>query len=237
MFKPVQHTPISSKVGILYFHRTIEEEFEHKSAITSRNWSQFRALFVELHKQVKRTLEKANLPIIEIASHQQQGSSFGDRISNALSHAFDQGYEHLIIIGNDCPQLSPKLLNQAKEQLLSGHAVLGPDHQGGAYLIGLSRSQFVHHDFATLPWQKPELLKALTAVLGNPSELEHYQDLNSSSDLMAFSGKASRSLKSIILTSIRKLNISEYSFPTPRTSTLSSIYLRPPPETRPTQFV
>jgi rSAM/selenodomain-associated transferase 1 len=69
----------------------------------------------------------------------QQGSDLGERMSNAFLHAFDIGYTKALLIGSDCPDLSPEILAQGFALLDAHNIVLGPAHDGGYYLIGLRR--------------------------------------------------------------------------------------------------
>jgi glycosyltransferase A (GT-A) superfamily protein (DUF2064 family) len=50
------------------------------------------------------------------------------------SRCFDQGFDKVIIIGNDTPGLTYNIL-KAHSSLQDTDLVLGPDHKGGAYLI------------------------------------------------------------------------------------------------------
>jgi uncharacterized protein len=67
--------------------------------------------------------------------HTQVGHGFGDRLQNAVSKIRAQ-YERIIIIGQDCPDLSLSDIEAALDLLEEGGIVLGPDHRGGTYLIG-----------------------------------------------------------------------------------------------------
>lgn len=70
---------------------------------------------------------------------QQQGSDLGERIKNAFQELFVQGYERVIIIGSDCPQVTTDLLHHAFSLLWKNETVIGPSHDGGYYLLGLTR--------------------------------------------------------------------------------------------------
>lgn len=69
--------------------------------------------------------------------HAQSGVSFGDRLENALETLAAQGYQEIVAIGRDCPELRAADIALAFEQLPKKRLVLGPDHRGGCYLIGL----------------------------------------------------------------------------------------------------
>jgi rSAM/selenodomain-associated transferase 2/rSAM/selenodomain-associated transferase 1 len=64
-----------------------------------------------------------------------------------------------VIIGTDCPELSPGILHAAFEALKPGGAhdlVLGPATDGGYYLIGLRRP--IPALFADMPWSTDQVL-------------------------------------------------------------------------------
>ena len=72
-----------------------------------------------------------------IDTRQQRGKSFGERIMNAFSFVYEQGFENVICIGNDCPELDLSHLQIAITQTELGKVVLGPTTDGGVYLIGI----------------------------------------------------------------------------------------------------
>lgn len=74
---------------------------------------------------------------VKLRVHAQSGASFGDRLENALETLAAQGYQEIVAIGRDCPELSAADVSLAFEQLATSRLVLGPDHRGGCYLIGL----------------------------------------------------------------------------------------------------
>lgn len=69
--------------------------------------------------------------------HFQEGASFGQRLENAIESLTTLGYEEIVIVGRDCPDLEPSDIRDAFALLEQYRLVLGPDHRGGCYLIGL----------------------------------------------------------------------------------------------------
>lgn len=70
-----------------------------------------------------------------VVVHQQRGRSFGERLENAVEELTRAGYQRIVIVGRDCPQLSAADVALAIDQLETQQLVLGPDHRGGCYLI------------------------------------------------------------------------------------------------------
>jgi glycosyltransferase A (GT-A) superfamily protein (DUF2064 family) len=67
--------------------------------------------------------------------HIQSGTSFGEKLQNAIEHLSDSGYEQIIVIGTDCPEFQSTDIQTAIDKLATHRLVLGPDHRGGCYLI------------------------------------------------------------------------------------------------------
>ena len=65
----------------------------------------------------------------------QEGADLGERMLSAFQARFDEGYEHVVIIGSDSPSLPvtyiEKALNSDKD------LTIGPSTDGGYYLIGM----------------------------------------------------------------------------------------------------
>ena len=76
----------------------------------------------------------SSLPLIP-----QQGKDLGERMAAAFRAAWAKGLQRAVLIGSDCPALSPALLVQALAELTQHDLVLGPASDGGYYLIGLRR--------------------------------------------------------------------------------------------------
>lgn len=86
----------------------------------------------------------------------QGAGGLGQRLERAVTTAFAEGMERLVLIGADCPALTPALFVQAFTSLLHHDLVLGPAEDGGYYLIGLSRP--LPELFREIPWGSGEVL-------------------------------------------------------------------------------
>lgn len=69
----------------------------------------------------------------------QQGKDLGERMAAAFQAAWAKGMQRAVLIGSDCPALTPALIVQALAELTRHDLVLGPASDGGYYLIGLRR--------------------------------------------------------------------------------------------------
>lgn len=68
----------------------------------------------------------------------QVGGTLGERMKNAFSGLFSIGYHKVIIIGSDCPGLTPIVVNSAFKFLDTADVVIGPATDGGYYLLALN---------------------------------------------------------------------------------------------------
>lgn len=83
----------------------------------------------------------------------QEGDDLGRRMSNAFERAFSSGAKKVVLIGSDVPDMPIEHILEGFEALDHCDVVLGPCHDGGYYLIGLSRQVpeaiFEHVDWGT----------------------------------------------------------------------------------------
>jgi len=87
----------------------------------------------------------------------QQGESLGDRMKNAFIDGFKDGYQRIVLIGSDLPDIKSEHLENGLKALETNDVVFGPAEDGGYYLIGLSKMhEFV---FNKKPWSKTNLLE------------------------------------------------------------------------------
>jgi uncharacterized protein len=87
-----------------------------------------------------------------------RGQGHGDlgvRLERAFQEAFQSGTNRVVIIGADCPGLTPEILRRAFDGLADHDLVLGPARDGGYYLVGLSRR--LSPLFADIPWGTGEV--------------------------------------------------------------------------------
>lgn len=87
----------------------------------------------------------------------QPGGDLGHRMAVVMSHHFAQTPNMpLLIVGTDCPALTPEHLQQATNALQSVDVVLIPAEDGGYVLIGFCKP--VPDVFADVEWSTPRVL-------------------------------------------------------------------------------
>jgi rSAM/selenodomain-associated transferase 1 len=67
----------------------------------------------------------------------QQGSDLGERMHHAFLKGFTLGFTSIALIGTDCPEITPFILDLAFRKLEEHDVVLGPARDGGFYLVAL----------------------------------------------------------------------------------------------------
>ncbi|SNR17537.1 DUF2064 domain-containing protein [Tenacibaculum jejuense] len=198
----------STNTAILLFSNTSQKEVKEKQIHNGQ------LLFKHLHQKALSEAQKTGLDTLVFNENNQKGKTFGERFSNAIETVFNQGYDHVITIGNDSPELNSEHILIAHENLIEHRNTLGPAFDGGVYLIGISKQQFQKDEFASLPWQTSKLLEALSTLFTkenlSPLLLTPLKDVDSKSDLFYFLNTENSVLESIILTIISVFSIPFY---------------------------
>jgi len=94
-------------------------------------------------------------PSLSINIFVQEGKDLGDRMKNAFSARFADGYEDVVIIGADSPSLPLAYIEQAF--VSKKDVVLGPSMDGGYYLIGMRKK--ITNLFDGIAWGSDRVLK------------------------------------------------------------------------------
>jgi len=93
----------------------------------------------------------------------QRAGNLGERMASSFEDSFRTGSTATVIIGSDCPGLSPGVVTTAFARLTEAPVVLGPAQDGGYYLIGLNRP--MPELFRGIPWGTDRVLADSLAVL------------------------------------------------------------------------
>lgn len=191
-----------SNTAILVFSRLPHEEILHKKI--SLNTEVNLALFQHLYSKTIAAAKKTSLPIIISSENDQQGTNFAEKISNAISGAFNQGFDNLIVVGGDSPDISSNHIITALLQLKQGKEIVaGQDKRGGIYLLGLNKNAFDTKNFLEFRWQTNHLFKDIAAYALNFSFIKiasTLQDINSLKDISTYiyCVAVSQSFKSVL---------------------------------------
>ncbi len=92
----------------------------------------------------------------------QQGSHLGERMSAAISASLATS-DGILLIGSDCAEYTKPYLINALSAVQSNDVVIGPAHDGGYVLIGMSK---LHPQiFLDIPWGTAAVLKLTLSKL------------------------------------------------------------------------
>ncbi|MFW5971515.1 MAG: TIGR04283 family arsenosugar biosynthesis glycosyltransferase [Desulfovermiculus sp.] len=120
----------------------------------------------------------------------QSSGDLGEKMYQAFRESWSTADSRLILIGADCPGLTPYTLGQALDALCSSELVLGPALDGGYYLLGVHRKlglENIRELLRGIEWGGERVLaqtRDKAAALGlQPAYLHPAQDIDRPEDL------------------------------------------------------
>ncbi len=118
----------------------------------------------------------------------QKGADLGERMQRAFEKGFSEGYERIVLIGSDLPDISEEIILEGFDALENNDVVFGPAEDGGYYLVGMASPQF--SVFQNKEWSTEGLLKeTLTelkekgikiTLLKTLNDIDTFEDLKTS---------------------------------------------------------
>ena len=73
----------------------------------------------------------------------QAEGSLGNRMTHFFKSTFSDALtRNVVLIGSDCPTITPEVCNEAFTLLKTNDVVLGPTFDGGYYLVGMSQRYY-----------------------------------------------------------------------------------------------
>jgi uncharacterized protein len=119
----------------------------------------------------------------------QTGVDLGEKMHNAFKKSFSEGFQAVVVIGSDSPDLPSRIVNEAFAALEKGGAVIGPSCDGGYYLIGFSGESFTPAAFAGIKWGMESVGKTTMDILENAGISVHvlpaWRDIDRPEDVAA----------------------------------------------------
>ncbi|PWT89320.1 MAG: hypothetical protein C5B54_09095 [Acidobacteria bacterium] len=119
----------------------------------------------------------------KILVHLQHGTTFGERLTHAIAKLSKLGYREIVIVGRDCPELESRDIHLAFKRLHDYRVVLGPDHRGGCYLIGIHAADL--EKLSEVKWQQNTDCSQLQEIYGSSATflLSVKHDIDSVADV------------------------------------------------------
>ena len=123
----------------------------------------------------------------------QSGENLGDRMRNAFTATFSDGFHRAILLGTDIPDLPGVIIDEAFSELSCHSSVIGPALDGGYYLIGFEQNGFLPQIFDNMPWGTQHVFNNTLSVFKKAKQRVHilpsWQDIDDYSDLLALHKK------------------------------------------------
>ena len=117
----------------------------------------------------------------------QEGQDLGERMKNAFLKGFEDGYERIVLIGSDLPDIKSKHIENGLQALHNNKVVFGPAIDGGYYLVGMTK--MYDYIFEDKPWSQSHLLEVTLNELNGKnvsySLLQELNDIDTFEDLEA----------------------------------------------------
>ena len=101
---------MNENTALLLFYQ--DSKNESKAGIYGKSY-----IFDKLTNHLIEKLRNQPYDLILYSDDQQSGNDFGTKYYNALKDTFALGYDKIISIGNDTPQLSVNHIQQADQAL------------------------------------------------------------------------------------------------------------------------
>lgn len=120
----------------------------------------------------------------------QLGNDLGERMKNAFTFGFKEGYQNMIILGSDSPDIPKAIIKEALNSLLIKDAVIGPAQDGGYYLIGFKKDSFNSSIFERIEWGANTVYGKTVDILNKKNisfhVLPQWRDIDTYEDMKVF---------------------------------------------------
>lgn len=140
------------KQAVILFTATPQIDSERKAGnkaerkLLERTITQVIKRFCEYYQSDKYDFiifsESLNAAPSAVKIYSQRGSTFGEKLTNCFSDAFNLGYESITVIGNDTFGITKERILRCFTEAGGHGAVVGPSVDGGIYLLTVTRSAF-----------------------------------------------------------------------------------------------
>jgi rSAM/selenodomain-associated transferase 1 len=121
---------------------------------------------------------------------EQKGKNLGDRLKKAFEEGFSLGYNQLLVIGSDSPDLPQKIITDSFQHLTTQDVVIGPSSDGGYYLLALKKETYSPHLFSSINWSTSmvykETIERIKEKNQTPFILPEWHDIDTIIDLQNY---------------------------------------------------
>jgi 2-phospho-L-lactate guanylyltransferase (CobY/MobA/RfbA family) len=129
--------------------------------------------------------------LIPVPPDAQSGADFGAKLESAFREAIRRGYEEIVAVPGDVPELAAHDLAAAFRALSKSDTALGPSRDGGVWLIGLRAGGVSLSDFfESVPWRTRRVFEALFSNAPGSVVLAEMADVDLRTDALRMRGAA-----------------------------------------------
>lgn len=141
------------------------------------------------------SLELINESFGDFDNFTQCDGDLGLKMQKAFEKQFLSGYEKIVLIGSDTPNITNQAIDESFEQLDENDVVLGPCLDGGYYLIAFNKKTFYAEVFKDITWSTSRVLEQTLQKLHTKKVylLNKLNDIDVIEDLNDFYEKYSQS--------------------------------------------
>ena len=158
--------------AIIFFTRSASREAIEKSFLKTSHKSN-KKIAESLISHSLATIKKTRLPFYVFNEKRQVGNTFNEKLLSAVTYGFDKGHHKLIVIGNDCPELTANDILIAAEELNNNDFIIGPTYNGGLYCLGLTENAVFQNFITNIEWQTSNVAERALSFL-HDSEVGYY---------------------------------------------------------------
>jgi glycosyltransferase A (GT-A) superfamily protein (DUF2064 family) len=228
--------PNNNKTVLFIFSLSASIEAERKPIFGSHKKNISKDFFRTLNKKTLSIAKESNVDVVLLDETRQKGKTFSERYINAYKSLFNQGYDKVVSIGNDTPNLTADHIKSAIRSLSNKEVVFGPSKDGGIYLLGLTKNAFDEQAFKKLSWLTSTLSKEIENFSKKNkysfSVLEALVDIDFKNDALEFAySNTNLSISTYILFhfEIHNINYKRALLTTSSQASLNNFLLRGPP--------
>lgn len=179
-----------SKIALLVFIRDAHDEARLKP-IFKNDESRNNQLYTYLNQRITSVAKESTYDFYVISTQKQVGNEFGERFKNAFKSIFEMGYDAVVSVGNDVPQVNEQTVDQVVTGFESHDVVLGKTTSNGAYTVGLTKYAFSKCDFDAVDWSSNNVVRSIEKRSNQQGssflQLEEiYFEINTHEDLRLF---------------------------------------------------
>jgi hypothetical protein len=147
-------TRLAASLGLAEAASLYEQFVRHTLEIGKHSGA--RQIFVAMAPAQMMARFREKFPGDFVLFAQADSPNLGDRIIAAARHVLSRGFEKILLIGTDSPNLPMAYLHEAGAALDTHDLVLGPAEDGGYYLIGFKK--ILSDLFVNVSWSSSSVL-------------------------------------------------------------------------------